>query len=121
MAAVANGQPVAVSNGEFHVPAAVVQALGRDFFDELVRNYLQPTGKPIGLMPTSAAPIPLQNGDDIVPADVVAALGVQRLGNAVIAIAYIARCLLINILYLPYFSLRLESKTSTWIALGLDC
>lgn len=75
VAAVANGQPVAVSNGEFRVPAAVVQALGRDFFDELVQNYHQPTGKPNGPMPTSAAPIPLQNGDYIVPADVVAALG----------------------------------------------
>lgn len=45
MAAVANGQPVAVSNGEFRVPAAVVQALGKDFFDELVHNYHQPTDK----------------------------------------------------------------------------
>ncbi|MBA5690529.1 hypothetical protein [Rugamonas apoptosis] len=75
VAAVANGQPVAVSNGEFRVPAAVVQALGRDFFDELVRNYHQPTGKPNAPMPTSAAPIPLQNGDYIISSDVVAALG----------------------------------------------
>lgn len=55
VAAVANGQPVALSNGEFRVPAAVVQALGRDFFDELVQNYHQPTGKPNAPVPTSAA------------------------------------------------------------------
>lgn len=50
VAAMANGQPVAVSNGEFRVPAVVVQALGRDFFDELVKNYHQPIGKPNGPM-----------------------------------------------------------------------
>lgn len=50
VADVAIGQPVAVSSGEFRVPAAVVQALGEDFFDELVRNYHQPTGKPNGPM-----------------------------------------------------------------------
>ncbi|MBA5605200.1 hypothetical protein H3H36_07485 [Duganella sp. FT3S] len=42
VAAVANGQPVAVSNGEFRIPATVMQMLGRDFFDELVKNYHQP-------------------------------------------------------------------------------
>lgn len=55
VAAAANGQPVAVSNGEFRVPAAIVQALGQDFFDELVQNYHRPTGKANGPMPTSAA------------------------------------------------------------------
>lgn len=55
VAAVANGQPFAVGNGEFRIPAAVILALGCDFFDELVRNYHQPTGKPNEPMPTSAA------------------------------------------------------------------
>lgn len=81
VAAVGNGQSVAVSNGEFRIPAAVIQALGRDFFDKLVRNYHQPTGKPSGPMPTSAAPIPPQNGDYIVPADVMAALGQDFFGK----------------------------------------
>lgn len=36
-----NGQPVKVSNGEYVVPAAVVAAKGRDFFDSLVRKYAE--------------------------------------------------------------------------------
>lgn len=44
VAAMTQGQPVAVSNGEFNVPQAVVQALGRDFFDNLVDQHHQPSG-----------------------------------------------------------------------------
>jgi hypothetical protein len=40
------GEQVKVSNGEFVVPANVVAAKGRDFFDALVRKYHQPTGQP---------------------------------------------------------------------------
>lgn len=46
--AMANGQPIAVSNGEFRVPAAVLQALDRDFFDDLEQRYHQLTGEARG-------------------------------------------------------------------------
>lgn len=77
VAAQAQGVPLAVSNGEFHVPQAVVDALGRDFFDKIVADYHQPTDGQQGPMPTSGAPLPLDNGDYIIPADVVQALGLD--------------------------------------------
>jgi hypothetical protein len=75
IAAVANGQPLAVSNGEYHIPAAVVSALGRDFFDKLVEQFHQPTDGTHAPMPASADPLAMEQGDFIVPADVVQALG----------------------------------------------
>ena len=39
-----NGEAVKVSNGEYVVPADVVQAKGKDFFDAMVRKYHQPNG-----------------------------------------------------------------------------
>ena len=39
-----DGSPVKVSNGEYVIPASVVQAKGVDFFDGLVRKYHNPTG-----------------------------------------------------------------------------
>lgn len=39
-----DGSPVAVSNGEYVIPASVVQAKGVDFFDGLVRKYHTPNG-----------------------------------------------------------------------------
>jgi hypothetical protein len=51
--------------------------LGRDFFDKLVAQYLQPTDGLIGPMPTSDSPLPMENGDYIIPADVVQALGLD--------------------------------------------
>jgi hypothetical protein len=56
------------------MPQAVVQALGRDFFDQLVVLHYQPTDDQGGPMRTSAAPLPLESGDYIIPADVVKAL-----------------------------------------------
>lgn len=75
IAAVANGQPLAVSNGEFHVPAPVVAALGRDFFDKLIEQFHQPTDGAQGPMPVSAEPVELDQGGYVIPSDVVAALG----------------------------------------------
>lgn len=75
IAAEANGQPLAVSDGEYHIPAAVVQALGQDYFEQLIAQYHQPTDGLDGPMPTSPNPLPLANGDFIIPADVVAQLG----------------------------------------------
>lgn len=76
IAAVANGQPIAVSNGEYHVPAAVVAALGQDFFDKLVDQFHQPVADAAAApMPVSGSPLPMAQGDFIVPADVVQALG----------------------------------------------
>lgn len=67
-------QPAAVSDGEYRIPAAVVQALGADFFEELIKKYHQPAGD--DAMGTAAGePLDMQSGDFIVPADVVAALG----------------------------------------------
>jgi hypothetical protein len=75
IAAMAAGQPLAVSNGEYHVPAAVVDALGQDFFEKLIEQFHQPSGTADPAMPVSPTPLPLSPGDFIVPADVVEALG----------------------------------------------
>lgn len=75
VAAQAGGLPLAVSNGEYHIPANVVAALGQDFFDRIVDELHVPTGGGDGAMPTSPAPLPLENGGYIIPADVVQALG----------------------------------------------
>lgn len=75
IAAVAGGEPIAVSNGEYHVPAAVVQALGQDFFEKLIEDFHTPTGTADPAMPVSSNPLPMTPGDFIVPADVVQALG----------------------------------------------
>lgn len=77
IAAAAGGAPVAVSNGEYKIPAVVVQALGQDFFDKLVEQFHTPVGAAGGFNPPQSgqAPVPLANGDFIVPADVVQALG----------------------------------------------
>lgn len=40
----ATGAPVSVSTGEYVIPADVVRAKGKDFFDKMVRQYHQPTG-----------------------------------------------------------------------------
>jgi hypothetical protein len=72
------GQPLAVSNGEVKVSPAVVQALGKDFFDSLIAKYHTPVPgqAPIyqakGPMDT---PLGMQSGTIIIPADVVEALG----------------------------------------------
>jgi hypothetical protein len=34
------GQPVKVANGEYVIPAHVVKAKGREFFDNLLRRYV---------------------------------------------------------------------------------
>lgn len=75
VAAQAGGQPMAVSNGEYLVPAPVVAALGADFFAKLVEQFHQPVQGADPAMPQSGTPLPLHNGDFIVPADVVAKLG----------------------------------------------
>lgn len=41
-----NGEPVSVSNGEYVIPAHVVRAKGREFFDNLLRRYAnEPKGE----------------------------------------------------------------------------
>lgn len=75
IAAVANGQPIAVSNGEYHIPRHVVDAIGRDFFDALLAQLHTPVAGQGSAAPQTAPPLPLDNGDYIIPADVVAALG----------------------------------------------
>jgi hypothetical protein len=78
IAATAEGQPLAVSNGEYHIPSQVVAALGQDFFDKLIEHYHTPVAGGNGAMPLPAnaqPPLPMDNGDFIVPADVVQALG----------------------------------------------
>jgi hypothetical protein len=77
IAAAAGGLPLAVSNGEYRIPAAVVAALGHDFFEALVAQFHAPVstdGAPPPAQP-GQPPLPLENGDFIVPADVVQALG----------------------------------------------
>jgi hypothetical protein len=72
------GDPLAVSNGEYKVPPQVVQALGKDFFDELIAQYHTPVA---GQAPIYQADAPfdtalgMETGTVIIPADVVAALG----------------------------------------------
>lgn len=77
VAASAGGAPVAVSNGEYQIPASVVHALGLDFFEKLIEQFHTPVGTGgAGAAPQPGqAPLPLENGDFIVPADVVQALG----------------------------------------------
>ena len=41
---VTNGSPVKVSSGEYVIPADVVAAKGKDFFDGMIRKYHSPTG-----------------------------------------------------------------------------
>jgi hypothetical protein len=71
------GAPAAVSAGEFHVPQAVVDAIGVDFFQGLIQQYHQPVeGEAVGEQAAPGAdPMQLTQGDFIIPADVVAALG----------------------------------------------
>ena len=75
IAAQAGGQPMAVSDGEYHIPASVVDALGVDFFEALIAQFHTPATGPHGPMPSAPNPLPLENGDFIIPADVVEALG----------------------------------------------
>lgn len=86
------GAPLSVSNQEYTIPPQVVQALGKDFFDQLIAQYHQPVQ---GQEPIYQAdgpmdsPVGIQSGTIIIPADVVAALGadffdelVKRYGGA---------------------------------------
>jgi hypothetical protein len=86
------GKDIAVSNGEYKIPPQVVQALGKDFFDQLIAQYHTPVQgqAPIyqakGPMDT---PLGMETGSIIIPADVVQALGadffdrlVQMYGSA---------------------------------------
>lgn len=73
-AVVDGGKPAHVSNGEYVIPAAVVQALGQDFFDHLVQQLHQPAPGQTGGT-ADMDPIGLQGGDYVIPADVVQALG----------------------------------------------
>lgn len=66
---------MAVSDGEYHIPASVVDALGVDFFEALIAQFHTPATGPHGPMPSAPNPLPLENGDFIIPADVVEALG----------------------------------------------
>jgi len=67
-------QPAQVSSGEYVIPAAVVEALGQDFFDHLVQQLHSPAGGMPGA-PADMEPIGLQGGDYVIPADVVDQLG----------------------------------------------
>lgn len=71
--ATVDGAPAAVSNGEFHIPAAVVAAYGIDFFEQLVTKFHTPAeGEAV---PGAGNPLAMEQNDFIVPADVVDALG----------------------------------------------
>lgn len=67
------GEPVALSDGEYHVPAEVVALIGADFFQALIDKYHQP----VATEPDAEGPpqLAVDSGDLIIPADVVAALG----------------------------------------------
>jgi hypothetical protein len=71
------GAPAAVSAGEFHMPQAVVDAVGVDFFQGLIQQYHKPVeGEAVGEQAAPGAdPMQLKQGDFIIPADVVEALG----------------------------------------------
>jgi hypothetical protein len=74
------GAPLAVSNGEFTIPPAVVQALGKDFFDELIAQYHTPTPGQAPIYQADApmdSPLGVQTGSIIIPADVVQAVGLD--------------------------------------------
>lgn len=68
------GQPVAVSAGEFHIPAAVVAKVGIDYLKQLVAQFHTPTATDPQAAP-EGDPMAVSQGDFIVPADVVEALG----------------------------------------------
>lgn len=73
-----DGAPLQVSNGEFKVPPVVVQALGKDFFDELIAQYHTPVEGQAPIYQADApmdTPLGIETGTVIIPADVVAALG----------------------------------------------
>lgn len=73
-----DGAPLAVSNGEYKIPPAVVQALGKDFFDELIAQHHTPVQgqKPIYQADAPMdTPLGVETGTIIIPADVVEALG----------------------------------------------
>lgn len=72
------GAPLSVSNGEYSIPPAVVQALGKDFFDKLIADYHQPVPGQAPIYQADApmdTPLGMQTGTVIIPADVVEALG----------------------------------------------
>lgn len=70
---VSTGEPVALSDGEYHVPAEVVALVGADFFQALIDKFHQP----VATAPDAEGPpqFAVDSGDLIIPADVVAALG----------------------------------------------
>ncbi|MGZ8317490.1 MAG: portal protein [Telluria sp.] len=74
--AVVGEQPLAVSNGEYLVPPAVVAALGQDFFDSIVQHLHTPAGPESGAaVPVAADPLRFADGSYVIPADVVQQLG----------------------------------------------
>jgi hypothetical protein len=76
IAAHAAGLPLAVSNGEYRIPAVVVNTLGADFFEAIVARFHQPAPAGNGQMPKQGPhSIVLDKGDFIIPTDVVTALG----------------------------------------------
>lgn len=70
---VSTGEPVALSDGEYHVPAEVVALVGAEFFQMLIEKLHTPVdSEPDAVGPPQVA---VDSGDLIIPADVVAALG----------------------------------------------
>jgi hypothetical protein len=67
-------QPAQVSDGEYLVPANVVQAIGHDFFEHLVQQLHTPVPGEPGPV-ADVDPVGMNGGDFVVPADVVAQLG----------------------------------------------
>jgi hypothetical protein len=67
-------QPAQVSDGEYLVPANVVQAIGQDFFEHLVQQLHTPVPGEPGPV-ADVDPVGMNGGDFVVPADVVAQLG----------------------------------------------
>jgi hypothetical protein len=73
-ATIDGSQPARLSNGEYVIPAAVVDALGQDFFDHIVQQLHMPAQGQPG-EPADMEPVGLQGGDYVIPADVVKQLG----------------------------------------------
>jgi hypothetical protein len=67
-------QPAQVSDGEYLIPANVVQELGHDFFEKLVEQFHTPVEGEPGPV-ADVDPVSMDGGSFVVPSDVVAQLG----------------------------------------------
>jgi hypothetical protein len=83
IAAQTGGQPIAVSDGEYWIPPAVVEALGEDFFEALIAQFHTTVDTSGAANPEPAPPLDIPPGSFIIPADVVEALGADYFDDLV--------------------------------------